>query len=400
MMDIKHAFLLLIYFFSVGFNAQKKKITLLNKQKNYSVKDTITLQFNVNNKHKYQLYCSNSYGSTVIKPVSDKETVLFQIPKYISSKRGILHWALLINGNTTLKDNITIRPLKNSTKLEMYLGPPSIEAGKTDFSMLVAIPTDSLDNPLQDGTKFKLQKQFKDSKQSQPLTIENLLGFKKIYATKQSGRMLISTTHVKQNSTEYSLNIVPAAPKNFKIFAKRNHKYSDGNQITTFYTSIIKDKFNNVVSDGTLVYFYIKDNKNNILKTLGQTVNGIAQAKILHPDSPTKWKINAFVEGIANSNTISLQYDQVIKDYKVKFSDNNSTIKVGPLQSFMKQMIPDGLLVTLNVLQKDKVIKTYKLESRNGYVIFNINKDFYKKRNYSLRIEAAGVVKIFKNVLL
>lgn len=390
-----------IFYFFCGFIvAQQEQITLLNQQTKYVANERIILKFETENNQVYQLYCSNSYGSTVVQQNRKDDSIAFEIPSFISKKRGILNWVLLKDAEKILSGNLKIESISKSENLEMYLGPPSIEAGGLDFSMLVTIPTDSLDNPLEENTKVSIQKQFFNNIDTFTATVKNLISFYDIYSPIKTGRMLISTVHQEKNSAEFDINIVPAVPNEFTIYSKRNHAFADGNQMTTFYTSVLKDKYNNRVSDGTLVYFYIKNQENIILKTMGQTVNGIAEAKMIHPDSPAIWEINAFVEGMSQSNTIQLEYKQVIKDYTVAFTESNTKITIGPLQSFMNQMIPDGLTVSLQVLQKEKIVKEYQLESRKGYVNFIINPNFYEKGNYTIRIEAAGIVKTFENIKL
>ena len=63
----------------------------------------------------------------------------------------------------------------------------------------------------------------------------------------------------KKTLKKFDVNIMPSIPTNFTISTHRNHTYADGNQITTFSTSIIKDTLGNTVSDGTYVEFYIRN---------------------------------------------------------------------------------------------------------------------------------------------
>jgi hypothetical protein len=190
---------------------------------------------------------------------------------------------------------------------------------------------------------------------------------------------------------------MPAIPTDFKISATRPHNYADGNQITTFTTSILKDKQNNVISDGTFVTFFITNSEGNILKTTGTTIDGVATSKMIHPDYADRWNIKAYVDGMAESNNISLNYKQVIEDFDVAFSDQNRTVIVGPLQSFMQQMIPDGLHVKLKIYQNEKLINTITKTSFNGYVNFKLKPAIYNNGTYNFSIETAGISKEFKS---
>ena len=369
---------------------------LLTTQSEYEVGSTIILKFLNSEKEKPLLYCSNSYGSTLISANSNNNKLEYSIPKNITKKRGLINWKIF-NKKTSLSGTFTINPRKEVATMETYIGPPSIEAGGIDYTMLVVIPTDSLDNPLAEKTLVKAKYQFLDSEENDDIFINNLISFRNINSKKENGRMLISSESLGVNSKEFTINVTAAIPTNFKIYAKRPHNYSDGNQITTFSTSVIKDKQNNVVSDGTFVTFFIKNNKQNILKTTGTTIEGVAYAKIIHPDYADNWSVKAYVDGMSVSNNITLKYEQVINNFDVSFSNKNRKITIGPLNSFMNQMIPDGLHVKLNIyldcILIDSIIKT----SFNGFVNFNLKPAIYNNNNYNFSIETAGQTKYFNN---
>lgn len=375
---------------------ENKNSKLLTKQKDFTVGEIVKLKFEANSNTKLQLYCTNSYGSTIIEGKNQKSIFTFTIPEFLSVKKGVLHW-VLVGDSKKLNGNISIHPKDKPATLETYLGPPSIEAGGTDYSMLVVLPTDDLDNVLKDTTKVTIHRQFLSNFNQSTINTKNLIGYKNIYSPLKNGRMLLSTTSKELNSKEYVVNSMPAIAENFEISFKRVHEFADGNQITTFYTSIIKDKNNNIISDGSLVTFYIENKKGILLKTSGTTINGIAYAKILHPEFEDYWTVKAQITGIAESEPITLKFKKAVNDYTVVFKNQNRTILVGPIQSFMEQMIPDGLTVELKVFYQNKKIETVVKPSRNGFVEFNLDKVVFKNGNYTLKISTAGIEKVFES---
>ncbi|MEX6625516.1 hypothetical protein [Tenacibaculum salmonis] len=388
---IKNLFLLFLCFVTHITTAQN--ITLLSKEKQFIAGDTILLKFNTNSAKKYQMYCSNSYGSTLLNSEIINNKIIFKIPPYLSNKSGILNWKIIKNN---ISGQFKIVPKQQPVSLETYLGPPSIEAGGTDYTMLVVIPTDDLDNPLKKGTIVKVKHQFLKSERKTKVLTNNLIAFKNINSPLKSGRMIITSESLNLNSKEYDVNIMPAIGTNFKLFFKRNHKYADGNQITTFYTSIIKDKNNNIISDGSFVDFFITNKKGNMLKTSGTTINGIAYAKMIHPEFEDNWKVKAYINGISESDILKINYKKIIDKFDVNFSDNNRTVKVGPLKSFMKQMIPDGLKVKLAIYKDDKFLNNIIKKSNDGFVYFKLNSNIYKNGNYTIKITAAAVTDTFQ----
>lgn len=370
---------------------------LLSQQNSFTAGDAIELQFSFTDNSEVYLYCSNSYGSVVLNPVVNNSQLSFNVPESISKKSGVLNWQL-ISDKTELTGQANILPKATIKTIESYLGPPSIEAGGTDFTMLVVIPTDDLDNPLIDSTKVAIKHQFLSNQNASDVFTKHGFSYKNIYSETKSGRILISSESLDLNSKEYDVNVMPALPTNFKIEADRFHNYADGNQIATFKTSVIKDRYDNTISDGTFVTFFITNKAGYKAKTSGLTINGIATAKMIHPDHEDQWIIKAYVEGMANSEAITLDYKQAVSDFDVTFSDDKRTINVGPLKSFMNQRIPDGLQVKLLIYKNGQLEEALIESSFNGDAKFNLNTDRFPKAKYSLEIKVAGMTKTFSDV--
>ncbi|MGB2685054.1 MAG: hypothetical protein WBC43_08535 [Olleya sp.] len=401
-MPFKHTYifvigLILLSSFAVVQQSEKTNpIKLVTTLTNYNVGKPIVLKFTTSEGEKPLLYCSNSYGSTLVSAIAKDGTLQYIIPENITKKIGVVNWKLL-DKNKSASGQFNINPKAEVATMETYIGPPSIEAGATDYTMLVVIPTDSLDNPVPTNTKVDAKFQFLASEEKEVIFTKNLISYKNIYSKKESGRMLVSSESLGVNSKEFTINVWAAIPTDFKISAKRPHNYADGNQVTTFNTTVIKDKQDNVVSDGTFVTFFITNTSGNILKTTGTTIEGVAHAKIIHPDFKDNWSIKAYVDGMAESNTITLSYQRVIEDFEVAFAKQNREILVGPLQSFMKQMIPDGLHVKLLIYKDNVLIDTIIKTSFNGYVTFNLKPAVYQNDTYSFSVETAGINKTFNN---
>ncbi len=389
---------------SLSFTASIKPVKinsvfqLLTTQTEFEAGSDIVLKFSANNDSKPNLYLSNSYGSIILKPIIKRSFLSYLIPKSFGNKTGMIHWKFL--SDMPLSGKLNIYSKQEVLTMESYLGPPSIEAGGIDYTMLVVIPTDTYDNPLKDSTQISVKHQFLTNESHDTIYMKNGISYKNIYSETKTGRILISSECLGKNSKEYDVNVLPAIPTNFMITYNRNHEYADGNQITNFSTTIIKDRYDNIVSDGTYVDFFINNASNHVLKTSGSTINGIATAKMIHPDHQDIWEIKAFIEGMAESDSISLVYKQAVLDFQVDFSENHRTLTIGPLKSFMNQMIPDGLEVKLHVYQNDIKIKTLYKSSFEGYTSFKLNLDSFPKNTYTFKIETAGIEKTYQNIKL
>ncbi|GLR19082.1 hypothetical protein GCM10007940_36980 [Portibacter lacus] len=371
----------------------------LNLEATYEVGSDIVLKFSKVAGESPLIYLTSSYGSTVLSPEEKDNEIWYRLPSNISDKIGVVRWKCLSEGDE-LTGKFTLEPINTVASLETYIGPPSIEAGGTDYTMMVVIPTDSLDNPLPQNTLVNVQHQFLEVEESEEVATKHLIAFQNLYSKRESGRMLVSSSCLGEDSKEFSINVAAAIPVDFSISAHRPHHYADGNQITTFSTSIIRDKHDNVVSDGTYVNFLIANADGNTLSSSGTTLSGIATAKMIHPEKAETWRVTAMIDGIAESNSVVLDYEQVIEDFELTFSDHNRALTVGPLQSFMGQMIPDGLQVKLFIYKDDQLLEIIPKTSVEGYVIFYLEEDIYKNGDYRFQIQAAGMDKKIDNIKL
>jgi uncharacterized pyridoxamine 5'-phosphate oxidase family protein len=403
-MKLKKLFPLIFFqFIILSLIAQKtiidSTIDLFAGKNEFVAGDKIILETNIKDKRYIQLYCSNSYGSSIVDPIFVNGKLTFEIPSFLAEKRGVLSWKVLTK-KETISGTIRILSIKKPVAIESYLGPPSIDAGNVDFTMLVVIPKDSLDNPIRNNSKVIVKHQFLKSEKKETIFTNKLIGYKNIYAPLKSGRIIISSESLGLNSKEFDVDVMPSIATSFTLFMHRNHEYADGNQITTFYTSIIKDQNDNIVSDGSFVEFFITNKYGNILKTFGTTINGIAKAKMLHPDYEETWIIKGYLIGISESNTLKIAYKKVIESYKVSFSKNNRTIKIGALKSFMNQIIPDGLSVKLSVFKNNVLLNELYKESRNGFVEFYLDPNIFENNSYKIITETAKIKKEFKELKL
>jgi len=376
---------------------------LLSQVKNSIAGDAINISFKTESPNEtYKLQVKNTYGSVLLDS-NEKETdnIEFSIPKNFTRIAGPFNWKLVLNGEVLEEGTHTIATnAPKATYVESYFGPRSVTAGRNDFSMLTISPTDAYDNPLDDGTEVTVKYQFLENIDELQITTESFIAWYNVASTLKSGRILVTSECNGTTSKELATIVYPANAVNFSISSSSAHNFADGNQIVTFISDIIKDEFGNTVTNGTLVTFVIKNEKDQYLYTIGTTINGVAEAKTLHPDKAAIWEVQAFVTGAAESNTTKFEFQSAIKDYAVHFSKGNRNIDVGPFESFMKQLIPDGLLLQLDIYDANgEFIDTKKTTSKNGVSNIFLGEHFLEEGDYILKLTAAGITKEFtKNI--
>lgn len=385
--------LLILAFGTVMNSTKKNSFHLVTKTKDFVAGSKMKIEFTSDSKSvKPQLFIVHSYGKTLIEGIIDNGKLTYTLPDLYSKKTGDVSWFLLENEETVLEGAFEILPNdRTQTQIENYLGPRSILAGGAEFTMMVCVPTDAFDNPVVENTPALIKSQFLNNIVTTPEKTKDFIAWKNIYSSKPSGKILVSTESKNTATKEIETEVYPNIATNFTINFKRNHDFADGNQITTLSTSIIKDQFDNIVSDGTMVSFVITTKNNTILKTFGTTINGIATGQILHPDHQDVYTVKGYVTGIAESNTIALAYKPIISTFNYAFSDRNRTLIVGPLKSFMNQLVSDGIKVVVKVFHNNKLVTTLQEDTSKGLAKFYLSADFYKEKNYRFEITTLGI---------
>lgn len=397
---------ILICVVSIAFKSVLKKpeeisVTVSAHKKIAEAGDPMVLDFKINKEEiDIELFLHTSYGSTTIQPDTQGGT-RFTIPEFIANKKGTVSYTLFYEKENLYQGELQIESnSKTKVCLESYIGPPSIIAGGIDYAMQVVIPADSYDNPLPDSTKVTVGHQFLDTEKKKELRSKDMIAWQNIFSYNPSGRILVFSKVNETISKEFSIDVFPSLPENFQIQSNRKHSYADGNQITQFITSIIKDKYGNIISDGSLVKFIIKNTNGLLLHTQASTVNGQAMAKMLHPDHEDTWQVKAYIHGMAESNSITVQYTKVLEDFNTQFKKGNRYVTVGPLVSFMGQLIPDGAMVILEIFKENKKIDTKVETSSNGVARFFLQEGFYASGKYNITIKALGVEKQYNDIEL
>ena len=374
---------------------------LLTEKVDYIAGETIQLNFQTEGKTDFKMLISNAYGASILRPEKNGVELLFSIPKNYSRKSGPCNWSLFASGEVIQEGILKIAPkIHAEPTLETYFGPRSITAGDEDYSMLIAVTTDPFDNVYPEDTEVLFKLQFLSKISDDTIRSKDLISWKNIYATKKAGRILVNTSYKEVTSKELTTIVFPSLAETFLIEAERNHTFADGNQIMKFRSEVIRDKYDNIVSDGTMVNFIIKNSKGAILSTMAPAINGISKATMLHPSEKETWQITAFVTGAAKSNTIDISFETAISDFELNFSDDNRVITVGPIESFMNQLVPDGILIQLDMYNEvGSYVATKKRSSIKGFGTIELPVEYHPKGKYHLVLKAAGIRKEFDVIL-
>ncbi len=365
---------------------------LSHPKESFMAGETIELHFKTMISMDTNLQIDNGYGTLILSPEKTDAGISFALPASISTISGLCNWQLFYKEESRLQGQFYVHPRTDSNLiLESYLGPRNISAGTEQGAMLVNFPSDIYDNPLGEGTVVEVIEQYLEESQNYKDTIHNLLSWRYLNKKEKTGRIFVRSSIRDYPSGEMYADIKPGAAKDFSITFNRNHEFADGNQQLILSTDQIKDSFNNVVADGTLVTFLIKNGNSNSLYTTATTVNGIAAARIIHPTSATSWDITAYITGEASSNTLDVTFKASIKDFEASFSTDGHQLMIGPFIGFMGQLVPDFTPVSITINYENGEKEQTVVWTENG--LAHLDLDRLTGQSNLFRIESLGLVK-------
>jgi hypothetical protein len=380
---------------------KKDEIIWLNPTKEFIAGNNLQLRFQITGYKNPFLYVHYSIGKTILKPNIKGKQYIFDIPHHVSQKAGMLSLKIFCKNEFIFSKTIHVLPLDNEKKsLEAYLGSTSTWVGPENYVTFITIPLDEFDNVLKDGTIINFKENINQKLYSTPIISKNLISWKHIYAPTKSGKIFVSSTYKDKATSEYEADIYPSVGQAFTIYYDRLHDYADGNQLTTLYTSVIKDKYGNLVSNGTKVNFEFTDENNNKLRLFGTTKDGIAKAQWLHPEKPKKYTISANIYGLTTSNQIKLAYKSWNFTIDYQFENKNRILIIGPLKSYMGQSMPNGTKVVLKIYRNNKLINEFTENTINGVVRYQFKPHKFEKGIYNFEIETMNKTLMLKQINL
>lgn len=358
----------------------------------------------VNQKHQasYQLDCydnipitvmyASSYGSIIVKETVQAGKLVYDTPDFITQKIGDYAIQLLYGEKSILQDSLrVITKEENISFIESYFGPRIILAGGVDFSMLTVVPVDAFDNPMPDNTPITVNENFKEMQKTHLQETFDLVSFKRFYSYNETGKITVSMNSSNGITTkEKTSDIYPYTPKDFTLTQSKEHNFADGNEVVTLQTSIITDIFGNTVQNGTMVHYQIKTSSGKQLAAYAKTVKGIATTKIQHPYSEESWQIQAFIPGLAQSDILQIDFEQIVAEFPVEFLNHGRKIKVGPIKSYMGQLVPNGTNVKL-IIKGEGKLEEINQSTVDGETYFILRDFYYPPGDYELQIETLGV---------
>ena len=317
-----------------------------------------------------------------------------EIPGEHNQLAGEVMVELTYRGKEIDRKKYFIQPQGAIDKMQNFNGPKDLFADDNDASMNVSIPHDKYDNPLLPPSTVNYQASFEGQIQNAvERPVENLIAYQITPSKIKKGKYLIGSSSSDGFSQEQELIIGAAMPDKFTIELLSFHPFADSRQFIHLKTSVLQDKAQNIVADGTLINFNIKENESLVGSYQAFTIGGIANVYIENPSNAISWSIQASLHDGILSNIIPLSFSKNVNDFEASYNRNNSSIEIGPVVGILGQYAPDGTEVKVSC--RNKGLEDY-IYLEAGVCSYKLPFDWIQKRPRQIELLIGGHQKIVK----
>ena len=314
---------------------------------------------NGHNMEDITLMLKSLNGYHLIPLLDDSNSMAFDIPRELILKSG--DYYLCAMSKRKIQDEIFFKIIPNQSDqlIEAFTGPKTIQIGSEEKALVVSIPKDEFNNPIADNSLIEYNINKSGVFRNEKIITKNLTAVTSLDGGDKTGKTLIGIQTQNSYSRENEFTTTPGWAENFKLELIEQYPFADSRQFYKIKTSVIKDGYGNIVSNGTLVQFILRKDAMVIGYYSGYTIGGIAQVAIQNPNTATDILVDAHC-GVNKSNILTLVFKKAIDQLIVKQESGN--IVIGPLYGALKQLVPDGFIIDVLINEKDQRI----IETENG----------------------------------
>lgn len=250
-----------------------------------------------------ELVAIGSYGPRLYAAPVENGVARITIPAADTERAG--HLSLVATAGASRRvAAIELLPDQAVTPIVPTIGTRTIVADGSDASMAIVIPRDRWGNPVRDGTAIALRSRQPDGTQrDQTLRIDHLLAWTRLRSGTDAGRTLVTVADQQPDPPAAVLIEFPDWPTGLTLTATPPRAPADGRANVSLRTGVIRDRFGNVVPDGTLVSFVLEGAPRPQRDITAFTIDGVAEAVLRAPRRPQRVAVRAVVRYIASAPT-------------------------------------------------------------------------------------------------
>ncbi len=326
-----------------------------------------TLKFPLMNTANYTLIWNSLFSSKVLKSNPNEDQLIFEIPINLRRQSGQVEIILFKEGSPLFEQEFYISSETGEGTIDTYTGPKTVHLDSLQQALVICVPKDKYQNPIDDGQKLTYKSIHGDSDIKKRIKkIDNLVAFLEIEPPTEKGKLMVGAQIDEAHCEEQEIEIEAGYADSIKLNLIEYFPYADERQQTVISTDIIRDNYGNIIADGTKVDF---DMEIGSIRNLFQsyTVNGIATVAIQNPSSSGTLIINASIYPSSKCDTLKIEYDSAILDFDIRRRRN--TLIAGPVSSRLGQQYTNATTAYFSFNQGQNIIEK---SLNNGIVELDI----------------------------
>lgn len=320
-----------------------------------------------------QLTLDSGYGLRLLDVPTDASTASVSVKPWTGPASGLV-LATVVQGAKVATATFELEPGPPVGPIDVYLGPRTVIADNEHFVMLVAVPEDSLGNPVANNTAVDFATTRADlSLERAASTTDNLVAWYEVFSGTVAGRSRVATASGDAGAPERTFLEVADLPEPFEIVVLESLLPADGQALLTVKTTQLADRFGNVVPDGTAVTLDAQG-ASGTRRIYGQSVDGYGEFTLEVPDRPGSVKLLATASGVQSKPlTISIESAVASLTAEVQLGDEANQVNVGPVLSVRNSFVPEGTIA--RVIAADGTVATVDLSLGVGTATFTPDTD-------------------------
>ena len=337
-----------------------------------------------------KLLITGKWGMKVLESVIEEDKASFDFENIKFEERGEIEFILTAEQKVLDRHSLEILPLTGDSLVESYLGPKTIFVGGEEKTMLTNVTTDKFGNPIKDGSTVDYSIRFPgEAAYSKAVKTEDLISFVQLNSKEEIGKIIIGANSNKASIREQEVRVIPGYATEFGIEIVEWFPYADSRQTVRLRSDVIRDKFGNVIADGSAISFVVEQDDKIINQYKSFTVGGIANVYIENPPIETSWDIYAKTDNQNVSNVLSLDYKSNIESVAFDYDRRNHSISVGPITSELGQFVNDGTEISLTISKGENEL-VLENEALDGFCEFKLRGKKFVEGTYALALEVGG----------
>ncbi len=293
----------------------------------------------------FELLVAGSLGTLAASGVLDQDgRAWVGLPDALLRGRGLV----TVHHRGALLGDLQVRPAELDDVVRPYVGPRTIPADAAHHTMVVAVPTDVLGNPVEAGTVVTLTARRPDgSLETWDVQTNGQLAWQRVQAGTLAGRTELRVSTQGGKGPTAAVIEVPGAPAVITLTAPIDTGLADGRSILRVATDRLVDAFGNEVADGVEAIFEIAG-PTGIGHVTGVVTAGRAVVDVVAPELPGAVDVTASIAGVT-SPPLALTWLPAVDELPVdvRWGRDADEVTVGPVLDVHGAWVPDGTEVSV-----------------------------------------------------